>query len=323
MSILVSDEKLFAIILYSVFVNNKYLPSVRDIWKNSWIIGTSGALAIGLASAIVAPFIISAIIYALGFGTGGVAVNSFAAWFMSLYGGVIAHGSLVSILQSIGAAGLGPLGIFLSSSFGAAIGILIGAIGGSKLARYIEERDLIGVEKQMLKSLVQIEHNTYQNNHHMVIFTLMPALLYNDILLRCFFEIFISSSPFVNSKLFRFDFMENDLLKLKLEEERLNRIIHNLLIKNYEKSRIEYIFRDNYLVGLKLDLNGYKSSNLIVNTLVDVWNVINRNIVMSIDFYKFRDQIKDQINKIDINKLRSKISDQVNKFNINKFRSKL
>ncbi|CAB4480090.1 hypothetical protein RhiirA5_480693 [Rhizophagus irregularis] len=161
MSILVSDEKLFAIILYSVFVNNKYLPSVRDAWKNSWITGTSGALAIGLASAIVAPFIISAIIYALGFGTGGIAAHSFGSWFMSLYGGVIAHGSLVSILQSIGAAGLGSLGIFSSSSFGAAIGILIGAIDGSNLARYIEERDLIGVEKQMLKSLVQIKQNTY------------------------------------------------------------------------------------------------------------------------------------------------------------------
>ncbi|CAB4410056.1 unnamed protein product [Rhizophagus irregularis] len=294
---IVSDEKLFAIVLYSTFVNNEHLPSVRDIWKNSWVTGTSGALVIGLVGAIVVPLILAAIICVLGFGVEGVAAGSFGAWFMSLYGGMIARGSLISLLQSIGAAGLGTLGTSLSSSFGAAIGILIGAIGGSNLATYFKEMDLNDSENKIFGSLVHIEQNTYQNNHHMVIFTLMPALLYNDTLLRCFFETFIPSSPFANSKLFRFDFMENDLL-LKSEKERLNRAIHNLLIDNYEKSRIEYIFRDNYLAGIKLGLNGYKSSNDKVNLLADIWQLINGNIVLDIDIDKIRDKFHDQIQNL-------------------------
>src|ERR1043165_2141777 len=155
MPILVTDRKLFAIILYSAFKNHEFLTFVRDIWKNPWVTGIAGASAIGLAgwlfapvivsaiilairlacwfialvivsaiiSAIgligwiialvigwfVAPAIVSAIIQALGFGSEGVAANTFGSWFMSLYGGVIPRGSLVSVLQSIGAAGLGSL----------------------------------------------------------------------------------------------------------------------------------------------------------------------------------------------------------------------
>src|SRR2546430_1929416 len=136
MTILVSDKKLFVIVLYSAFVNNEFLIPVRDIWKNPWVTGTAGAMAIGLVGALVAPVILSAIIYGLGFGAGGIAANSFGSWFMSLSGGMVARGSLLSILQSIGAAGLGTLGTLISSGLGAAIGILIGAIGGSKLAKY-------------------------------------------------------------------------------------------------------------------------------------------------------------------------------------------
>jgi hypothetical protein len=333
---LVSDEKLFAIVLYSAFVNNKYLTSVRDIWKNPWVTGTSGALAIGLIGAVVAPFILSAIIYGLGFGAGGIAANSFGSWFMSLYGGMIARGSLVSILQSIGAAGLGTLGLFLSSSFGAAIGILIGAIGGTKLATYLKEMDLNETEEQMLESFVQIEENIYQDNN-IIIFKLKPALLYDDKILKCFFDTFMSSSPFASSKLFRFDFIEDDLSKLK-SEEKLNQTVHNLLIDGYEKSRVECIFQDNYLVGYNLNLSDYKQSNLTVNALVEIWNVINGNIVIefidkirdqirNIDINNFRGQVNDQINKIDINKLGNQISDQVNNqirnIDINNFRDQV
>ncbi|GBB89206.1 hypothetical protein RclHR1_01590011 [Rhizophagus clarus] len=318
---LVSDEKLFAIVLYSAFVNNKYITSVRDVWKNPWVTGTSGALAIGLVGAIVAPFILSAIIYALGFGAGGVAANSFGSWFMSLYGGMIARGSLVSILQSIGAAGLGSLGIFLSSSFGATIGILIGAIGGSKFATYLREIDLNETEEQMLESFVQIEENTYQNNN-IIIFKLKPVLLYDDKILKCFFETFKSCSSFASSKLFRFDFIENDLLKLKSQEERLNDIVHNLLIGDYEKSRVERIFHDDYLVGYNLNLSDYKQSNLTVIALVEIWNVINGNIV--IEFVdKIRDQVNDQIRNIDINKFRDQVNDQISNVNINGFRDQI
>ncbi|RGB37895.1 hypothetical protein C1646_740890 [Rhizophagus diaphanus] len=336
---LVSDEKLFAIVLYSAFVNNDLIASIRDIWKNSWVTGTSGALVIGLVGALAAPFIISAIINGLGFGVGGIAANSFGSWFMSLHGGVIARGSLISILQSIGAAGLGSLGIFLSSSVGGAIGILIGAIGGSNLASYFREMDLNGTERLLLERFIQIEESNYQNNSTIIVFTLMPALLYNDKMLRCFFEAFVTSSPFANSKLFRFDFIENNLLKLKSEEERVNYTVYNSLISDYDKSRLEYIFRDDYfLIGYKLNLDDYKPSNLIISTLVEVWNVLNGKIVVGIDVYKFRDQIdkyrnqiKDQISKIDFDKyrdqasdqfnnLRNQINEQINKIDFDKYR---
>ncbi|CAG8697324.1 uncharacterized protein OCT59_006307 [Rhizophagus irregularis] len=317
---LVSDEKLFAIVLYSAFVNNDLIASIRDIWKNSWVTGTSGALVIGLVGALAAPFIISAIINGLGFGVGGIAAKSFGSWYMSLHGGMIARGSLISILQSIGAAGLGPLGIFLTSSFGGAIGILIGAIGGSNLASYFREMDLNGTERQLLERFIQIEESNYQNNSTIIVFTLMPALLYNDKMLRCFFETFVTSSPFANSKLFRFDFIENNLLKLKSEEERVNYTVYNSLISDYDKSRLEYIFRDDYfLIGYKLNLDDHKPSNLIISTLVEVWNVLNGKIVVGIDVYKFRDQIdkyrnqiNDQISKIDFDKYRDQASDQIN-----------
>ncbi|CAB4377167.1 unnamed protein product [Rhizophagus irregularis] len=298
MTILVSDAKLFAIVLYSTFVNNEHLPSVRDIWKNSWVTGASGALVIGLVGAIVVPLILSAIICGLGFGVEGVVAGSFGSWFMSLYGGMIARGSLVSILQSIGAAGLGTLGTSISSSFGAAIGILIGAIGGSNLATYFKEMDLNDSENKIFGSLVQIEQNTYQNNHHMIVFTLMPALLYNETVLRCFFETFIASSSFVESKLFRFNFKENNLSKLKSEQEKVNHTAYNLLIGNDKEFKVKSIFHNDLLIGYNLNLNNYQSSNDKVKLLADIWKLINGNIVLDIDIDKIRDQFHDQIQSL-------------------------
>ncbi|RGB37890.1 hypothetical protein C1646_780150 [Rhizophagus diaphanus] len=271
-----SDKKLLAIVLYSAFVNNEFLIPVRDTWDNPWIIGTSGALAIGLVGALVAPIILSAIIYGLGFGT-------------------IARGSLISILQSVGAAGLGTLGTFLSSSFGAAIGILIGAIGGSNLASYLKEMDLTESENQILESLVQIEENIYQNNS-IVIFTLMPLLLSNSTMLKCFAETFLSCSPFVNSKLFRFDFKDINLLKS--DEGRVNYIVNNLLIGDYNKSRAKYIFHDDYLIGYNLNLNDHEPSNLMLNTLVEIWNILNGNIVVDFGIDNIRNQINDEIHNL-------------------------
>jgi hypothetical protein len=288
MTILVSDEKLFAIVLYSAFVINGYLPSVRDIWKDPWVTGTSGAVAIGLVGAIVAPFILSAIIFGLGFGTEGVAAGSFGAWFMSLYGGMIVRGSLVAILQSIGAAGLGTLGISISGGFGAAIGTLIGAIGGTKLADYFKERDLNDSEKPILESLVQIEQNG-----QMVIFALMPVLLYNDTILRSFFETFIGSSSFAESKLFRFDFKENNSSLLKSEQGNINNTVYNLLINKYDRSRVEYIFHDDYLAGYDLNLSSYQPSDDKIKLLVEIWKLLNGNIVVNVD--KIRDKISDKI----------------------------
>ncbi|CAG8771761.1 11210_t:CDS:1, partial [Racocetra persica] len=51
--------------------------------------------------------VIVSLVQAIGFGTDGIAAGSFAARMMSLFGGgATAKGSIVAILQSIGAAGL-------------------------------------------------------------------------------------------------------------------------------------------------------------------------------------------------------------------------
>ncbi|RIA92806.1 hypothetical protein C1645_764126 [Glomus cerebriforme] len=49
---------------------------------------------------------VSGIVAALGFGEAGIAASSIAAWMMSLYSGFVPAGSLVSILQSVGAFAL-------------------------------------------------------------------------------------------------------------------------------------------------------------------------------------------------------------------------
>ncbi|GBB89204.1 hypothetical protein RclHR1_01590009 [Rhizophagus clarus] len=259
---IVSDKKLFSIVLYfSLFASNKYLT------------GVFGALLIGLICAIITLIIVPIIIYLLGFREIGVLPGSFGSWLMKSYGGMIQSGSLVSVLQSIGATGLGALvtfGIFLNGCFGAVIGTLIGAIGGFTLATYFKPIDLNSTER-----FVQIEENVYHNNNT-DLFVLMPALLYNDTILKCFFETFISSSPFANSKLFRFDFKENNLLKLKSEEERVNHTVYNLLIGNFKESRVKYIFHDNYLVGYSLNLTDFNPSNFMINLLVKIWNSINK-----------------------------------------------
>ncbi|CAB4410041.1 unnamed protein product [Rhizophagus irregularis] len=61
------------------------------------------------------------------------------------------RGRLVSILQSIGAAGLGTLGTSISSSFGAAIGTLIGAIGGPKACNIFKRNQIFGSQSDWFK----------------------------------------------------------------------------------------------------------------------------------------------------------------------------
>ncbi|KAF0488017.1 hypothetical protein F8M41_022442 [Gigaspora margarita] len=79
--------------------------------------------AFAIGGLVLTPIIVVGLIQAFGFGAGGIAVGSFAAWLMSLNGGATAAGSLVAILQSIGAAGL---------TAGATIGT--GAAGATTMA---------------------------------------------------------------------------------------------------------------------------------------------------------------------------------------------
>jgi len=94
------------------------------------IIGVaSGAIAFGAATAAL-PL--------LGFTTLGVTGGSAAAALMSTYGGVIASGSLVSVLQSAGVIGfaLGPGAIIVG--VGATLGL--GSYGIYKLVKHVKEQ---------------------------------------------------------------------------------------------------------------------------------------------------------------------------------------
>jgi hypothetical protein len=83
---------------------------------------TATGAAVGSAAATVAvPVAVSAV----GFGSTGIAGGSYAAVWMSSVaianGGGVASGSTVAVLQSIGAAGLGTLGLPVMIG-GAAVG---------------------------------------------------------------------------------------------------------------------------------------------------------------------------------------------------------
>ncbi|CAG8449439.1 12614_t:CDS:2 [Funneliformis mosseae] len=76
-----------------------------------------------VAGAILGPIAIGGVVTALA--EAGIAAGSIAAWMMSLEGGAVAAVSLVAILQSVGAAGLGIGAVIAFGSGGGIVGILI------------------------------------------------------------------------------------------------------------------------------------------------------------------------------------------------------
>nr|CAG8509275.1 2586_t:CDS:1 [Entrophospora candida] len=269
----VSDKTLFTVTLFSTFVKNNIVTS-SDIRKaTSLMAGNVAASTLGLTSLSIVPLILTSIIDALGFGTGRGAANSFASWFMSLYGGVF------FILQSIGTTGLGGVGTLISNGFGAAVRALVGALGGAKLAYYFNIMELTGEEKQNFEKLVQIEEKKISNNDNtMVTFTLTPTLLYNKEMLKLFVEAFIACSSFANSNLFKFYFQESGLFlwKLKYHEKYLKGNVYNLLVSNYGEYRVKPILKCHLIVGYDLDLSDYEPPSFVMKALVAIWRNINK-----------------------------------------------
>lgn len=106
--------------------------------KQIWI-GTG----ITAAAAISTPFAILGAVGAMGFGAGGIAVESFGAWMMSLYGGLTPAGGIVATLQSIGAAGLG-LGL---TSVAVGAGAITGGLTSFGVIKVINE---FGTEQEKI-----------------------------------------------------------------------------------------------------------------------------------------------------------------------------
>ena len=75
----------------------------------------------------------------LGFGAAGIAKGSIAAWMMSLSGGATQAGSVVAILQSVGAVGFGLMGGAAILGIGALVG---GASYAAMKHKQKEQREL-------------------------------------------------------------------------------------------------------------------------------------------------------------------------------------
>ncbi|KAF9406239.1 hypothetical protein BGZ76_006391, partial [Entomortierella beljakovae] len=78
-----------------------------------------GCMALG---AVTLPISVPLIVASAGFGSGGIVAGTTAAWYMSTYGGVVASGSSLAVLQSIGAVGLGATANVATAGVGALIG---------------------------------------------------------------------------------------------------------------------------------------------------------------------------------------------------------
>ncbi|RIB11383.1 hypothetical protein C2G38_2203569 [Gigaspora rosea] len=226
----------------SPFIN--FLGNAKNfIVDHKKIIATS-AFAIG--GLVLTPLIAVGVIQAMGFGAGGIAAGSIAAWLMSLNGGATAAGSLVAILQSIGAAGL---------STGATIGTgTVGATIMAALAKLFAERLDSNHEGQaQLDKFVNVynegnedegneeERNEDKNSEkgsNTVVFEIRDKLLNNDEAFDNFLKTFTltynTSKQLVNKKQqFKFFMDETCIIdKMDIAEKKLE-TLNDHLVEDY------------------------------------------------------------------------------------------
>ncbi|RUP49673.1 hypothetical protein BC936DRAFT_141838 [Jimgerdemannia flammicorona] len=74
-------------------------------WNFRKILKIAIPVAVGVVCLIAAPYVAPLLVTFLGFGAGGIVAGTAAASFMSSYGGAVAAGGVIAILQSIGALG--------------------------------------------------------------------------------------------------------------------------------------------------------------------------------------------------------------------------
>ncbi|CAI2169308.1 6277_t:CDS:1 [Funneliformis geosporum] len=253
----ISDQTLFKMVIFIAFVHGEFITSENNNWDIFWTIGSFAVVTIGNLS--VSPFFLTAMIRKFEFMT----ADAFGTWIKSLS----ENNSFISILETFGTASFEVFEKFINKSLRHTLGEKV----GPKLTEILDDIPFTEKEKQYFERFVQIEDTTLNN---MVILTLMPALLYNDLMLKCFIDAFTSSSSFVTSKLFRFDFKDDNSTRLKSEEGSVNDTIYTSLINNFEVSRVKYIWKGEDLVGYNLDLNDYEISDVVKKILVAIWKKI-------------------------------------------------
>ncbi|CAG8754989.1 2463_t:CDS:2, partial [Gigaspora rosea] len=213
--------------------------------KNSIIIITS-AFAIG--GLVLTPIIVVGLIEAIGFGAGGIAAGSFAAWLMSLNGGATAAGSLVAILQSIGAAGLTAGATVGTGTAGATIMAGLGKLvserldsnreGQAQLDEFVKVYDEGNKDEGNEDEGNEDERNEDKNSEKgstTVVFEIRDKLLNNDEAFDNFLKTFTltynASKQLVNKKQ-QFKFFVDETCVMNIAEKKLE-TLNDHLVKNY------------------------------------------------------------------------------------------
>ncbi|RIA92808.1 hypothetical protein C1645_47686 [Glomus cerebriforme] len=114
---------------------------------------------------------------------------------MSLHRGYVAAGSLVAILQSVGAAGLGVGGIIASGLGGGLFGGLFAAAIGKAVSKILESEE----ELAELENFVFITATSEK-----IIFVMRRPILINDEILNSFLRGFDSARRITRIKQFEF-----------------------------------------------------------------------------------------------------------------------
>ncbi|CAG8819727.1 33900_t:CDS:2, partial [Gigaspora margarita] len=206
----------------SPFLN--FLDNAKNfIIDNKKIIATS-AFAIG--GFVLTPIIAVGLIQVIGFGAGGIAAGSFAAWLMSLNGGATAAGSLVAILQSIGAAGSTAGATIGTGTAGATVMAGLGKLFSEKLDSNHEGQaqldEFVNVYNEGNEDEGNEDNNTFDN------FLETFTLTYN------------TSKQLVNKKQqFKFFVDETCVIdKMDIAGKKLE-ILNDHLVKNYGEECVD------------------------------------------------------------------------------------
>ncbi|RIB04134.1 hypothetical protein C2G38_707955 [Gigaspora rosea] len=237
-----SDSSLFKGPLLDSFEKNGYVstpqpPSQKFFEKAKKLVSDHPKAVIGVSTVggiVLGPIAFIGLVGAAGFGSTGIAAGSLAAWMMSLQGGATAAGSLVAVLQSIGAAGLGMTGTLVTSSAGASALGSLSALITKKLNENPE-------------GLVQLEHfvkiydQNDENGQSTVVFEMKDKLLNNDKALEDFIKTFILTRSIVMAK--QFNFLMDEACSI-----RSFNILNNRLVTNYGKENVKQRQRSILLV---------------------------------------------------------------------------
>ncbi|RIB20526.1 hypothetical protein C2G38_2035188 [Gigaspora rosea] len=237
-----SDSSLFKGALLDTFEKNGYVsapqpPSQNFFEKAKKLVSENPKAVIGVSTVggiILGPIAFIGLVGAAGFGSTGIAAGSLAAWMMSLQGGATAAGSLVAVLQSIGAAGLGMTGTLATGAAGASILNGLSALFTKKLNENPE-----GLVQ--LENFVKIYDQNDENGQSTVVFELKNKLLNNDKALEDFFKIFILTRSIVVTKQFNF-------LMDEAHSTRILNTLNNRLVTTYGKENVKQRQRSILLV---------------------------------------------------------------------------